>query len=54
MNLVKYFAYIVLMLKVGKFVAYGNPQTVLNDPILDDLYGIDIKEFMTEILKKWE
>ncbi|ETJ29454.1 hypothetical protein Q604_UNBC16010G0001, partial [human gut metagenome] len=23
-------------------------------PILDDLYGIDIKGFMTEILKKWE
>lgn len=51
MNLVQYFADNVLMLKDGQIVAYGNPQTVLNDPILDDLYGIDIKGFMTEILK---
>ena len=54
LNLVQYFADNVLMLKDGQIVAYGNPQTVLNDPILDDLYGIDIKGFMTEILKKWE
>ena len=54
LNLVQYFADNVLMLKDGQIVTYGNPQTVLNDPILDDLYGIDIKGFMTEILKKWE
>ena len=54
LNLVQYFADNVLMLKDGQIVAYGNPQTVLNDLILDDLYGIDIKGFMTEILKKWE
>ena len=42
------------MLQNGKVVSYGPPQKVLNDPVLDDLYGIDIKGFMLNILKKWE
>ena len=54
LNLVQYFADNVLMLQNGKVVSYGPPQKVLNDPVLDDLYGIDIKGFMLNILKKWE
>ncbi|MGM9533405.1 MAG: ABC transporter ATP-binding protein, partial [Intestinibacter sp.] len=54
LNLVQYFADNVLMLQNGQVVSYGPPQKVLNDPILDDLYGIDIKGFMLNILKKWE
>lgn len=54
LNLVQYFADNVLMLQNGQVVSYGPPQKVLNDPVLDDLYGIDIKGFMLNILKKWE
>lgn len=54
LNLVQYFADNVLMLQNGQVVSYGPPQKVLNDPILDDLYGIDIKGFMLNILKRWE
>ena len=54
LNLVQYFADNVLMLQNGLVVSYGPPQKVLNDPVLDDLYGIDIKGFMLNILKKWE
>ena len=42
------------MLKDGQIVAYGEPQEVLNNPILNELYGINIKEFMLDILKKWD
>ena len=39
------------MLKDGQIVAYGEPQEVLNNPILNELYGINIKEFMLDILE---
>lgn len=54
LNLVQYFADNVLMLQNGQVVSYGPPQKVLNEPVLDELYGIDIKNFMVNILKKWE
>ena len=54
LNLVQYFADNVLMLQNGQVVSYGPPQKVLNEPVLDELYGIDIKDFMVNILKKWE
>lgn len=54
LNLVQYFADNILMLKDGQVVSYGPPQKVLNDPILDELYGINIKSFMIDILRKWE
>ncbi len=54
LNLVQYFADNVLMLKNGQVVSYGEPQKVLNDPVLDELYGIDIKGFMIDILKRWD
>ena len=54
LNLVQYFADNVLMLKDGQIVAYGNPQTVLNDPILDDLYGLSGESVSNKFLLESE
>ncbi|MEG0855780.1 MAG: ABC transporter ATP-binding protein [Terrisporobacter sp.] len=53
LNLVQYFADKVLMLDNGEEAAYGNPQEVLSGSTVNDIYGIDIKDFMMSILKKW-
>lgn len=54
LNLVQYFADNVLMLSDGEVVSYGSVEKVLNDPKLDQLYGVDIKGFMIDILRRWE
>lgn len=53
LNLVQYFADKVLMIKKGEEVSYGTPESVLKDKLLNDIYGIDIKDFMVNILQKW-
>ena len=53
LNLVQYFADNVLMIKSGKVVSYGKPEDVFKRDVLNDIYGIDIKEFMLNILEKW-
>ena len=53
LNLVQYFADKVLMIQSGKVVSYGRPEEVLKGEILNDIYGMDIKEFMVNILQKW-
>lgn len=53
LNLVQYFADEVLLLKEGEIVDYGLPEKVLNGTKLNEVYEIDIKEFMQSILKKW-
>lgn len=53
LNLVQYFADEVLLLKEGEIVDYGLPEKVLNGTKLNEVYEIDIKEFMKSILKKW-
>ena len=53
LNLVQYFADNVLMIKSGKGVSYGKPEDVFKRDVLNDIYGIDIKEFMLNILEKW-
>lgn len=53
LNLVQYFADKVLMIQSGKVVSYGRPEDVLKGEILNDIYGMDIKEFMVNILQKW-
>lgn len=53
LNLVQYFADKVLILQDGKEVEYGLPEEVLNSCKLNEVYGIDIKDFMINILKKW-
>ena len=53
LNLVQFFADKVLMLNNGEVISYGNPEVVLKGEALNNIYGIDIKNFMTSILKKW-
>ncbi|MDU4860226.1 MAG: ABC transporter ATP-binding protein [Terrisporobacter othiniensis] len=53
LNLVQYFADKVLMIKDGEEISYGTPEKVLKDKLLNDIYGIDIKNFMVNILQKW-
>lgn len=53
LNLVQYFADKVLILQDGKEVEYGLPEEVFNSCKLNEVYGIDIKDFMMNILKKW-
>lgn len=53
LNLVQYFSDEVLLLKEGEIVDYGLPEKVLNGTKLNEVYEIDIKEFMKSILKKW-
>ena len=53
LNLVQYLADKVLMIQSGKVVSYGRPEDVLKGEILNDIYGMDIKEFMVNILQKW-
>lgn len=54
LNLVQYIADNVLLLNNGEVVSYGKPSKVLNEDKLEDIYGLDIKSFMVNILKKWE
>jgi len=53
LNLVQYFADNVLILKDGKEVEYGLPKEVLSGSTLNKVYGMDIKDFMKDILQKW-
>ena len=53
LNLVQYFADKVLILKDGKEIDYGLPQDVLKGLTLNKVYGMDIKNFMINILQKW-
>ena len=54
LNLVQYIADNVLLLSNGMLIKYGKVSEVLNNDILKQVYGLDIKEFMINILKKWE
>ena len=54
LNLVHYFADLVILLDNGRGVASGNPKYVLKDDIIKDVYNIDIKCFMLNALDKWK
>ena len=53
LNLVQYFADKVLILQDGKEVDYGLPEDVFSGYTLNEVYGINIKDFMKNILQKW-
>ena len=53
LNLVQYFADKVLILQDGKEVDYGLPEDVFRESTLNEVYGINIKDFMKNILQKW-
>lgn len=54
LNLVQSFGESVLMMKSGEDVGYGLPKDVFEEEKLKDIYGINIKSFMVDVLKKWE
>ena len=54
LNLVQSFGESVLMLKDGITVAYGKSKEVLEEEKIKKVYGINIKSFMVNVLKKWE
>lgn len=54
LNLVQYFGNNVAMLDNGKIVSYGKPEIVLAGKKLKNVYDIDIKQFMEEVLEKWK
>lgn len=54
LNLVQSFGDSVLMLKDGETVAYGKSKDVLEEEKIKKVYGINIKSFMVNVLKKWE
>ncbi|MGL5692525.1 MAG: ABC transporter ATP-binding protein [Peptostreptococcaceae bacterium] len=54
LNLVHNFADSVIMLEEGRIISKGSPENVLNDDKLQEVYGINIKDFMINILKKWK
>ena len=42
------------MLNNGEIVAKGIPKHVLEEEKLKNVYGINIKTFMLNVLRKWE
>lgn len=54
LNLVHYFSDDVCLLADGKIVAYGKSKEVFDGDNLKNIYGIDVKEFMLEVLEKWK
>ncbi|NKF05501.1 ABC transporter ATP-binding protein [Clostridium gasigenes] len=54
LNLVQSFGESVLMLNNGEVVAKGIPKHVLEEEKLKKVYGINIKTFMLNVLRKWQ
>jgi len=54
LNLARYFGDTALLMNEGNSAACGSIEEVLNSPILETVYNIDIRAFMLESLKKWE
>lgn len=54
LNLVHYFSDAVCLLNHGEIVCYGSSIEVFNGDYLKEVYNIDIKEFMLEVLEKWK
>ena len=53
LNLVHYFSDSVCLLNNGEIVCYGSSKEVFNGKDLKEVYNIDIKKFMLEVLQKW-
>jgi iron complex transport system ATP-binding protein len=54
LNLVHYFSDAVCLLDHGEIVCYGDSKEVFNGEHLKEVYNIDIKEFMLDVLEKWK
>lgn len=53
-NLAMHLADNVLLLKDGKMKGYGNTKEILTKELLNDIYDIDVVEYMKNSFKKWE
>lgn len=54
LNLVQSFGESVIMLKDGEVLGDGRPKEVFEEKKLENVYGINIKSFMLNVLRKWE
>lgn len=54
LNLVQSFGESVLMLKDGEVFGDGSPREVFQEENLKKVYGINVKSFMLNVLKKWQ
>ncbi|WP_346044744.1 ABC transporter ATP-binding protein [Paraclostridium tenue] len=54
LNLVHYFSDDVCLLNHGEIICYGNSKDVFNGEHLKNVYNIDIKKFMLDVLEKWK
>jgi len=53
LNHSRYFGDTALLMNEGNLAAYGPIGEILNNEILDTVYGIDIRAFMRKSLEKW-
>ena len=54
LSLAKAYGDRVLLLSQGKAVAEGTPDEVFSDQHLNDVYGMDVRGFLTSLLNQWE
>ncbi|MDR0718806.1 MAG: ABC transporter ATP-binding protein [Treponema sp.] len=54
LNLARRFGNSAALMSRGALVSWGKPEDVLTGDILEEVYGLNIKGFMLESLKKWE
>ena len=54
LNLVQAFGEKVVMMNNGEIISSGTPKEVLSESNLKEVYGVDIKGFMLEVLEKWK
>lgn len=44
----------LMLMKNGEIIAFGNTEKILKNNEIDNLYNTNIKDFMINMLKKWE
>jgi len=53
LNIARHFGDKAIIMDKGEIAANGNIDEILNSQILNNVYGIDIREFMKESFEKW-
>lgn len=53
LNLVQIYADRVALINRGEIVKIGSSEEILKSKEVEDVYGINIREFMIKVLKKW-
>lgn len=52
-NLARMLSDKILLLEQGRVQAYGNAEEICQSGILSRVYGMDVREYMLEVLNKW-